>query len=209
MRPGGWMRRICVRAGDSEREVHARLIAACLRNGANWAHGILNSSRNTVVYGGESDFTFEPGDVVRNDYVAWYGGYPGHQSRSVVLGEPSPTRLREYQTVRDIYRATVAAARPGVLANEVHGFAQRAFDDAGAGVGGRVSIAGHSVGSWWHQQPPYLVPACEIPIEAGMVLAFEPHVNEYHIQDMFLITEDGSENLSPHFSTDEMLVIEA
>ena len=193
-----------VRDGDTERDIHANLIEACIRKGANWAHGILNSSRNTVVYGGESSFVFRSGDIVRNDYVLWYLGYPGHQSRSVVIGEPSAWQLETYQTVLEVYRATIAMARPGVRANSVHQFSTDAF--AAAGFAARVAIAGHSVGPWWHQQPPYIVPACDTPIEAGMVLAFEPHVNEFHLQDMFLITEDGQENLSPLFNTDEILV---
>ena len=194
-----------VRDGERECELHARLVAGCLSRGANWAHGILNSSRNTVVYGGESSFELRRGDVIRNDYVMWYRGYPGHQSRTVVIGEPSGDLVRRYETVRDIYRATVAGARPGVRACDVHRFAQEAF--AQAGLGGRVAIAGHSVGAWWHQQAPYLVPACDTPIEAGMVLAFEPHMNEFHLQDMFLIGDDGQENLSPLFSTDAPLVV--
>ena len=60
-----------VRAGQTEREVHGRILESCIRRGAGWAHGILNSSRNTVVYGGEGDTTFEPGDIIRNDYVAY------------------------------------------------------------------------------------------------------------------------------------------
>ena len=194
-----------VRDGERECELHARLVAGCLSRGANWAHGILNSSRNTVVYGGESSFEIRRGDVIRNDYVMWYRGYPGHQSRTVVVGEPSGDLVRRYETVRDIYRATVAEARPGVRACDVHRFAQDAF--AQAGLDGRVAIAGHSVGAWWHQQAPYLVPACDTPIETGMVLAFEPHVNEFHLQDMFLIGDDGQENLSPLFATDAPLVV--
>ena len=194
-----------VRAGERECDLHARLIAGCLVRGASWAHGILNSSRNTVVYGGESGFELREGDVIRNDYVMWRRGYPGHQSRTVVIGEPSSELLRRYETVRDIYRATVAEARPGVRACDVHRFAQDAF--AEAGLGGRVAIAGHSVGAWWHQQAPYLVPACDTPIEVGMVLAFEPHVNELHLQDMYLIRDDGQESLSPWFGTDTPLVV--
>ena len=75
-----------VRPGDTERLVHSRIIESCLRRGANWAHGILNSSRNTVAYGGESDLAFESGDIIRNDYVSYLNGYPGHQSRSVCVG---------------------------------------------------------------------------------------------------------------------------
>ena len=129
-----------VRDGDTEREIHSRLIAACLRRGANWAHGILNSSRNTVVYGGESDFQFKKGDIIRNDYVFWYQGYPGHQSRTVVLGTPSDEQKRTYQKVLDIYWGTIEQARPGVKASDVYRYASDAFKREG--FQGRVALAG-------------------------------------------------------------------
>ena len=78
-----------VREGDTEREVHSRIIQSCLRRGAQWVHGILNSSRNTVAYGGEGDMEFRKGDIIRNDYVSYYLGYPGHQSRTVAVGTPT------------------------------------------------------------------------------------------------------------------------
>ena len=194
-----------VRDGDTEREIHSRLIAACLRRGANWAHGILNSSRNTVVYGGESDFQFKKGDIIRNDYVFWFQGYPGHQSRTVVLGTPSDEQKRTYQKILSIYKGTIEQARPGIKASDVYQYASDAFKREG--FKGRVALAGHGVGSWWHQQQPYLVPSSDIVIEVGLVLAFEPHVDYYHLQDMFLITEDGRAHLSPLFGTDQMLEV--
>jgi Xaa-Pro aminopeptidase len=82
--------------------VHSRLIASCLSCGANWAHGILNSSRNLIPYAGESDSTWEKGDIVRTDYVAYVDGYPGHQSRKAVLGKPSEQQVRDYAAAREI-----------------------------------------------------------------------------------------------------------
>ena len=49
-----------VRPGDTEREVHSRIIESCIRRGAGWAHGILNTSRNDVAYGGEGDMALRP-----------------------------------------------------------------------------------------------------------------------------------------------------
>jgi Xaa-Pro aminopeptidase len=194
-----------IREGETERSVHSRIVSGCLERGANWAHGILNSSRNTVLYGGESDWIFESGDVVRNDYVLWYQGYPGHQSRVAILGEPSAEQQSAYRVIRDIYRETIARARPGAIASDIFSFARSAFLEAG--LTGMPAIAGHSVGCWWHQQPPYLVSGDEGVLESGMVIAFEPHVPPYHIQDMVLVTDDAPENLSPVIDTDEMLVI--
>jgi Xaa-Pro aminopeptidase len=48
-----------LRPGDTERLAHSRIIAGCLERGFNWAHGILNSSTNTIPYAGESDVVFD------------------------------------------------------------------------------------------------------------------------------------------------------
>ena len=194
-----------VRAGQSEREVHARIVESCIRRGCGWAHGILNSSRNTVTYGGEGDTVFQQGDIIRNDYVAFYQGYPGHQSRTVVVGKPSDEQVKTYRMMRDIYRATIDRCQVGARASDVHHFAQSKFREAG--YNDRVSLAGHGVGPWWHQQEPYIVPTCHDELEEGMVLAMEPHVAYWHLQDMILLTKDGPRLLSKRFNTDEMLVV--
>ncbi len=193
-----------VRPGETERLVHSRIIEGCLRRGANWAHGILNSSRNTVAYGGESDFVIEQGDIMRNDYVSYLNGYPGHQSRSVCVGEPSEEQKRVYRVVRDIYRATIERCRPGVATKDIYHFANDRFHEAG--FRGNVSLAGHGVGAWWHQQEPYMVPSSDRVLEKGMVVALEPHIGYWHLQDMALITEDDPRLLSTLMSTDEMLI---
>jgi Xaa-Pro aminopeptidase len=194
-----------VRAGESERDVHSRLVQSCIRRGAEWVHGILNSHRNTVAYGGEGDTVFEPGDIIRNDYVAYVQGYPGHQSRTVVLGTPSEDQQQTYRLMRDIYRRTIEQCRVGIKASAIHAFAEQQFRQHGYSA--RVSLVGHSVGPWWHQQEPYLVPTCHQELEAGMVLALEPHVNYWHLQDLIEITPEGPNLLSDRFHTDEMFVV--
>jgi len=193
-----------VRPGDTERDVHSRIIESCIRRGANWAHGILNTSRNNVAYGGEGDMAFQAGDLIRNDYVSYLDGYPGHQSRTVVIGEPSQELIDTYKIHRDIYRATIDACRPGARASDIYHFANNAFNDAG--IEGKINIAGHGVGAWWHQQEPYMVPSGKHTLEKGMVVALEPHIGHWHLQDMVLITDDAPRLLSPLINTDEMLV---
>jgi len=39
-----------------------------------------------------------------------------------------------------------------------------------------------------------------------MVVALEPHIGHWHLQDMVLITDDAPLLLSPLINTDEMLV---
>ena len=63
-------------------------------------------------------------------------------------------------------------------------------------------LIGHSVGTWWHQQEPILRSKSGHVLEEGMVLALEPHVNFWHVQDMVLVTKDAPLLLSPRFNTD-------
>lgn len=192
-----------IRDGDTEREIHSRLIKSCIQRGAGWAHGILNSSRNTVMYGGESDFIFRRGDIIRNDYVLYYQGYPGHQSRTVVLGQPSEEFKRDYKLYRDVYMKIMEKCRPGEKAGDIYQSAVDAYQRIGFG---KPQLAGHGVGAWWHQQEPYLVKNNPQKLEAGMVVAFEPYVGHWHIQDLILVTNDGPKLLSDKFSTEEMFI---
>jgi Xaa-Pro aminopeptidase len=52
-------------------------------------------------------------------------------------------------------------------------------------------LAGHSVGAWWHQQEPVISRDNPRRLEEGMVIAMEPHINNWHIQDMLLIGRMG------------------
>jgi Xaa-Pro aminopeptidase len=194
-----------IRPGESERDVHSRIIAGCIRAGVGWAHGILNSHRNPVIYCGESDFTFQSGDIVRTDYVAYLRGYPGHQSRNAVLGAPTPEQLRDYRTYREVYALTFARCRPGMTAGEIYEHTVAEFRKRGWTY--KPALVGHSVGPWWHQQEPILCRGNRTLLEPGMVLAIEPFVDHWHVQDLVLVTETGPELLSPDFPTEQLFVV--
>jgi Xaa-Pro aminopeptidase len=194
-----------IRPGDTEREVHGRIVASCIRRGADWAHGILNSGSNMIPFAGEGDTVFRAGDVVRTDYVAYVHGYPGHHSRNAVLGGPSAEQRRAYVAVRDIYRSTIDRCRPGVRAGDIFDYVIDEYHKHGwtYGPGGHV---GHSVGPWWHQQDPMLTSGNATLLEEKMMLALEPHRKPWHIQDMIVVRRSGPELVSDKFPTDEPFV---
>jgi Xaa-Pro aminopeptidase len=191
-----------VRPGMRERDLHAALVAHCLAGGSEFTHGILNSERNTIPYAGESDFAFAAADAIRTDYVAYVKGYPGHQSRCAVVGKPSAEQQRKYAVIRDIYRAANDQLVPGRTAGEVYQFVVERF--AAIGVTYKSMLAGHSVGAWWHQQEPVISRDNPRRLEEGMVIAMEPHVDHWHIQDMFVIRANGPELISDKFPTDKI-----
>jgi Xaa-Pro aminopeptidase len=195
-----------IRDGETEREVHARMVAACMRRGAAYVHGILNSSSNEVMYGGESNVPFRKGDFVRNDYVAYFDGCPGHQSRLAILGRPSAEQQRGYDLSLEIHRKTIDRCRAGVTAGEIYAFAVAEFKKKG--IDYTASLVGHGLGPWFHQQEPVLRSNSDIVLEKGMILAVEPQRLHWHLQDLVLVGDGPPKLISDKFSTDQPFVIQ-
>ena len=193
-----------IRPGDTERKVHADIIGTCLRLGFEWAHGIFNVFRNTVPYGGESDMVIEKGDAIRTDYVGYLSSYPGHQSRTVIVGEPTAGQKRDYAINLAVHRGLIERCRPGARVHDLWAWTMGEYRKAG--WPDHHMLIGHGVGCWWHQQEPILRRKSEHILEEGMVLALEPHVNFWHVQDMILVTKGAPELLSPKFSTDQPFI---
>jgi methionine aminopeptidase len=181
------------------------MIAGCIRRGAGWAHSILNSSQNNVIYCGESGATFSTGDVIRTDYVAYVDGYPRHQNRNAVIGKPRADEESTYAKYRDVYLGTIEKQRPGLVVKDLFQDTVESFRRSGWEY--QAGLIGHSVGPWWHQQAPMLTRTCETVLEEGMVLAIEPFVNYWHPQELMLLNGDGPEILSTHFDTSKLLVV--
>jgi len=189
-----------VAAGQTERDVHIRITARALELGADSIHGILQSSSNHVLYGGESDLRLVEGDLVRTDYVAYLRGYAANVSRILHIGRPSDAVKRKYAAYLDIYRAAVDLLRPGATGGEIHRSIGEMFKRGGWPPG--PAISGHGVGVWFHQQRPLLVVGSRDLLEAGMVIALEPISGHWHLQDEYLITDQGPQRISDLFDLD-------
>ena len=194
-----------IRPGESEREIHARIVESCLRHGLGWVHGILNSSSNPVMYGGESDVKFQRGDFVRNDYVAYFKGYAGHQSRLAILGKPNEEQQKGYALTLDIHRRTIECCTAGRTAGDIYQFVVDEFKKLG--IEYPASLVGHSMGAWFHQQEPVLRNGSETVLEDGMILAIEPQRLHWHIQDLIVIEQGKPRLLSDKFPVDRPFII--
>lgn len=197
------------RPGDTERELHARMLEALARHGAESAHGMMQSSRNPIVYGGESDIEVMRGDLIRTDYVSYHEGYAANLSRMAVMRDASPSQEEMYALLLGVHRETIASmVRPDVKASEVYGFVRDRF--VAAGFPAVASLVGHSIGVWWHQEEPMLIPGEHRTLERGMVICLEPILDGYwHLQDELLITETGCELFSDRLRTDELFRLAA
>ncbi|MFC3958855.1 M24 family metallopeptidase, partial [Halovivax cerinus] len=155
-----------------------------------------------------SDRTIEPGDPVIVDLGSRVDGYLSDQSRTVVYeGDPPAGFVDAFETVREAQEAAIDAIEPGVTGAAVDDVARSIIDDAGY-EGQFLHVTGHGVGLGIHE-PPYLMSGSymdggnEIPIEPGMVMTVEPAIYDdewgIRIEDLVLVTDDGTERLTDSY----------
>ena len=135
------------------------------------------------------------------DFGAVYQGYCSDMTRTVVLGKADAAMKKLYNTVLEAQRAGLAAARPGVGCREMDQAARDIINKAGyKGCFGHS--LGHGVGKYIHENPRVAPGAPEDSVlRPGHVVTVEPGIyveGKYgcRIEDMIVITEDGSRNFA-------------
>jgi Xaa-Pro aminopeptidase len=145
--------------------------------------------------------TLARGDVVKVDVGAVVGGYTADLARTFSIG-PAPPRAREiHVALRAAFEAGRPMFRPGAALRDIHATCLRAVRGAGFPSYARGHF-GHGLGaSIWSEEWPYTAADSDVVLEPGMVMAFEAPwyidgIGGFIIEDMLLITEDGSETLA-------------
>ena len=211
-----------VAAGRTQRQAEATVIASCLESGMEgpsfwpWVMGGPNAHLQNVIASFRDyhhlNRTFLEGELVRVDIGCMSGGYGGDVGRTIPV---SGTFSQEQGTIWDLlvtgYQAGVRAMRPGVSVDDIAEAARSAIQEAGEADPAVVDLAtllSSPDGVSWHIHGVGIEsgesPADGI-LRAGSVLAFEPMVSvgdhAYYLEDMWLITDAGVENLTPDLPT--------
>ena len=133
-------------------------------------------------------------------------------TRTFVVGEISDQVRVLEDLVRTALERARAAVRPGITGRELHDLACEVFEAAGhrtqrTGPGhdpdeGFLFSLGHGVGLAIHEAPA-LGMTGHVELVAGDVVAIEPGlrlsgVGEVRLEDLLLVTDDGSETLTDY-----------
>jgi len=192
-------------SGKTERQLSAEVAAMVVEEGHETAtFSIVGSGPNGASPHHEAgDRVIQSGDAVVLDFGGRLQGYHSDITRTFFVGDP-PARFREvYDVVRAAQEAGVAAARPGVPAQEVDRAARRVIAEAGFGPF-FMHRTGHGIGLEEHEAP-YIMEGNGEALEPGMAFSVEPGIylpGEFgvRLEDCVVVTPDGAERLNraPH-----------
>jgi Xaa-Pro aminopeptidase len=161
---------------------------------------LVGGARTAQIGGPPGSYELRPGDPVLVDLVFCLNGYWGDTANTFALGEASGDLRRIHQVVWDALRTGRDAIRPGLRARDLDALVRGYIEERGYPV--YPHHTGHGLGVAYHEQP-IITPWNEIPLESGMILVLEPGIYldgnvGARLEDAYLVTEDGWEQLSDH-----------
>jgi Xaa-Pro aminopeptidase len=203
-----------IRPGVGEGVVDGAVYAAFRAAGAEGMAfpTIVGSGYNaTTLHYDQNVGTCRDGELVVVDIGARYGYYCGDLTRTYPVNGKFSDRQREiYDLVLEAHDRVAEAMRPGISVFDLRKIAFEIFQssgvrDANGGTLGQHFIhgLGHQLGLDAHDPGA----ADEALLTPGMVITNEPGIYipgeslGVRIENDFLITDDGAENLSPELPT--------
>lgn len=189
--------------GVSGRAIAAASAAAMLAAGAEAAE-LQVAVGPATAYQGTGDWIYDPrrvlenGDMLLVDMAIRFHGYLGDQTRTAIVGDPTPERRHLIELVQQAYRDTVAAMRPGATSPDLYRITTDLLESAGL----RRHFPHHiSHGLGLGEDLPRVALGSEDVLQVGDALSCEPGVyvpgiGGARFENMLLITDTGVEELT-------------
>ncbi len=199
------------RLGESERVMANRISKGIIDGGADTTFLMYFGSgeRSISAHGGPSERVPKESEIVRFDVGGRYHMFTSDFARTFSTGHPTDEQRETYSKLVGVHKETIGSVRPGVMAEDLFFTCKESF--AKRGLPFHMPHIGHSFGVEFHEDP-MLRPGDRTPLEPGMVINIEPVVidslrSRYHIEDLFVVTDDGYRLLTLGFPQDEIPVI--
>jgi Xaa-Pro dipeptidase len=140
-----------------------------------------------------------PNEPISIDLAACVNGYVVDMTRMYALGSLPSRTWEAWEAVEELYRLYTAAAKPGTSPGEIFhllwdAVRTRGLADFFMGLGDdRVSFLAHGVGLELDEYP-FITSRFPYPLEADMVLAFEP---KFFLPAIGMIGQEDTGHITP------------
>jgi len=185
--------------GMTQRQLQQLIGAAYDRLGFPGGASVNVGAYSALPHGSRQPQTIHEGEIVMIDDGCLVEGYTSDITRTFVLGKPSDRMRHVFDIVHRAQRAALAAAHPGIEAQDVDAAARKVIVDAGFGPGYTYFThrVGHGMGMDGHEWP-YLVKGSTVKLASNMMFSDEPGIyirGEFgvRLEDDMHIAENGAE----------------
>jgi len=191
-----------IKPGQTELEIAARLEAEMKTRGSSepgFQTIVAAGANGSLPHHRPSSKKISANKPVLIDWGAVFKGYHSDMTRTFTLGK-WPTKLREiYLIVLEAQQAAAAALAPGKMTEAIDGVARKIITRHGYAEFFGHGL-GHGLGLNGHEDPRLTNMLAPQRLEAGMVVTIEPGiylpgVGGVRIEDDYVITENGADNL--------------
>ena len=190
------------RAGISEREVAAEIVAAMIRAGSDHpGPGPLSSGERAFhLHGGFTDRVLEAGDTLQCECTPAVRHYHARFMRTIKIGRATDEERRKLETIIAIQDAALAEVRPGVPA----ALPDRIYREGILGAGLRKDYTNKTFYSIGLMMPPVggealeAAPGATWHFETGMVFHTYVLADSFGFSETIAITPDGHERLTQY-----------
>ena len=200
-----------IKPGVTEKQIAAQLEYYMRSRGADgfaFDTIVVSGENSSMPHGVPGERKVREGDFITMDFGAIKDGYCSDMTRTVAVGQVSEEQKRVYDTVLRAHLQSAAAAKAGMTGKELDAVARDII--YGAGYEGYFGHSlGHSLGMDVHEMPG-ASPKYDKVLPAGTIMTIEPGIYlagrfGVRIENMILITEEGSVNLTD--SPRELIVL--
>ncbi len=197
--------------GTTEMDIAASLTRSIFEQGAeNFKLLIVATGERSVFPNvGPTQRQLRLGDICRVEIFSVINGYHAGVCRTARVG-PAPAHAEAiWQNLVECKYLTLNMLKPGASSRAIYEAFIRHLSKLSLPP---INFLGHGIGLHLHEKP-YLGPYSDVPLEAGMVLGFEPLVYNtgygfgMQNKDVVAVTEGGCSLLSDVTNTDNLIEI--
>jgi methionyl aminopeptidase len=188
----------------AERTIRAAGAVPSFKGYHGFPASLCLSPNDRIVHGIPNDYRLREGDILSVDCGAIVEGYHGDAAVTVPVGQVDEAAIRLIETTERALWAGIDQCRPSNRLSDIGNAVEQVAAVDGYGV--VREYVGHGIGTRMHEEPQvpnYGRPGRGLRLDAGLVLAIEPMLNEGGAETEVLddhwtvVTRDGSR--SAHF----------
>lgn len=188
-----------IRVGVRETDLFAIINNEMLSAGCDAAKIQIGSgARSGITNCKPSEKSFEANDVIRIEILGDRRSYRSNITRTAVLGAPTDEQKKIWSVLIGARDACEAMLRPGTRVPDLWETYVAICREGG--IEPTLRFLGHGIGQTIHEEP-YITDSRDIALRPNVTHTMEPLYMMpgrmgFHVEDMYVITEDGYDKLT-------------